>query len=110
MPLKGRIVTTAYRSKRPPRKRKPVTIAGPAIVRKVSDHATLASGGKPEPAAPPPPANDDRRELPTAGKIVTSISRKRARLERAERAPEPDDDPEATARVRAFLERMMRPR
>jgi aspartyl protease family protein len=28
----SRIVTTAYRSKRPPRKRKPVTIAGPAIV------------------------------------------------------------------------------
>jgi hypothetical protein len=29
-----RIVTTSYRYKRPPRKRKAVAIAGPAIVRK----------------------------------------------------------------------------
>ena len=35
---------------------------------------------------------------------------KRTRLLRAEQAAEPDDDPEATARVRAFLDRMIRPR
>ena len=37
-------------------------------------------------------------------RIVTSISRKRARLQRAEQA-EPDDDPEADAAMRAWLER-----
>ena len=49
-------------------------------------------------------ANDVRKPA-----IVTTISRKRAKLERAERAAEPDDDPEATARVRAFLDRMIKP-
>jgi hypothetical protein len=67
---------------------------------------------KPEPAVPPPPANDDRKP-PRAGArkpaIITTTSRKRVKLERAERAAEPDDDPEATARVRAFLDRMIRP-
>jgi hypothetical protein len=42
--------------------------------------------------------------------IVTTPSRKRTKLERADRAAEPDDDPEATARVRAFIARIIRPR
>jgi hypothetical protein len=42
--------------------------------------------------------------------IVTTASRKRATLMRAEQAAKPDEDPEATARVRAFLARMIRPR
>jgi hypothetical protein len=37
-------------------------------------------------------------------------SRKRARLLRFEPPAQPDDDPEATARVKAFFERMIRPR
>ena len=40
---------------------------------------------------------------------MRTLPRQRARLERAERAAEPDDDPEATARVRVFLDRMIRP-
>ena len=35
-------------------------------------------------------------------------SRKRAKRERAERVAEPDDDPEATARVKALFARMIR--
>lgn len=41
--------------------------------------------------------------------IVTSTSRKQAKLARVDRATEPGDDPEATARVKAFLARMIRP-
>jgi hypothetical protein len=102
----ARIVTTAYRPKRPPRKRKAVAVAGPAIVRKVKA-AALPTGGKNKPAA----ANDDRPEAKlrpdgrTQSAIVTTTSRKRAKLLRAERAAEP----EATARVRAFFDRMIRP-
>ena len=89
-----RIVTTAYRPKRP-RKRKAVALAGPAIVRK----------GHAKPAVPPPPtpASDDRQPLPPSAAhtpaIVTTTSRKRAQRH-AERAAEPDD-PEADAAMRA---------
>ena len=111
--MPSRIVTTAYRPKRPPRKRKAVAIAGPAIVRKVKASRIAAAGRqKPEPAVPPPPANDDRKPpRPGARKpaIVTTTSRKRARLLRTERAAEPDD-PEADARVKAFFARTIRPR
>jgi hypothetical protein len=102
------IVTTVHRPKRPARKRKPVAITGV----KASRLPTLGQQ-KPEPAAPPPPANDDRKPpRPGARKpsIITTASRKRSKLERAaERAAEPDGDPEATVRVRAFLARMIRP-
>jgi hypothetical protein len=98
-----RIVTTTHRYKRPAKKRKAVAIAGPAIVKR----QTLAL------KVLPSPANDDApaRPAPAAAKsaIATSISRKRARLLSAEQAAEPDDDPEATARVKAFFARMMRP-
>jgi hypothetical protein len=47
----------------------------------------------------------------TGPTIGATTSRRRARLARAEQAAaEPDDDLEATARVRAFLDRMIRPR
>ena len=103
-----RTVTTTYRYKRPAKKRKAVAIAGPAIVTRATSPRR-----KPAPAAPSP-ANDDApaKPAPAAAKpaIVTTTSRKRAKLQRSEQAAEPDDDPEATARVRAFLDRMMRPR
>jgi hypothetical protein len=110
MVLKACIVTTAYRPKRPPKKRKAVAITVPAIVRKRS---------KTDAVPPPPtedrptPANDDRKPpRPGARKpaIVATVSRKRTKLRRAEEQAEPDDDPEATARMRAFLARMIRPR
>jgi hypothetical protein len=83
-----RIVTYVHRPKRPPRKPKAVAITGPAIVRKVKGAGVPASG-KLELAAPPPPANDDRKPSPPGARkpaIVTSTSRKRARLLPSERA------------------------
>ena len=103
-----RIVTTAYRYKPPPRKRKAVAIAGPAIVRKRGRADVVPPPDEPKPAAPPP-ANDDRNPPPPGARkpgIATSISRKRTKFLRTEQAAEPEpDDPEATARVRAWLER-----
>jgi hypothetical protein len=48
-----RIVTSTYRYKRPPQKRKAVPLEGPAIVRR-------GEGSKP---ATPAPANDDRQAV-----------------------------------------------
>src|SRR6478735_6505621 len=49
--MPSRIVTSTYRYKRPPRKRKSVLLEVPAIVRR----------GTPKPETPPAPANDDRK-------------------------------------------------
>ena len=79
---------------RPPRKRKAVPLTGPTIKRK----------GAPKPETTPAPANDDRKSA-----IITATCRKRLKLLRAEkRAAEPDNDPEAPARVKAFFARMIR--
>ena len=51
-----RIVTSTYRYKQPPRKRKVVPLTGPAIVTKRAPSSQQASA--PKPAAP---ANDDRK-------------------------------------------------
>ena len=58
-----RIVTTDYRYKRPPRKRKTAPLADPAVV------TNRAGKPKPEPTAvtAPPPANDDRKARGDAG-------------------------------------------
>ena len=92
-----RIVTTAYRYKRPPKKRKAVALEVPAVVRK---RGRADAVEPPDRVGDPPPANEDRKPA-----IVTSASRKRGRLLRAEQATEPDDDPEAEAAMRAWLER-----
>jgi hypothetical protein len=83
----SRIVTTTYRYKRPPRKRK---AQGPAIVRR---------GVKAE--------NDNRPEPEPKSRIVTGTDRKRLKLARAERtqATEVEVSPE----VKAFFARMVRP-
>jgi hypothetical protein len=68
-----RIVTTTYRYKRPPRKRKPVAIEVPMVV-KAADPAKTRRVAKPDStarndtdAAPAPPATDDR-----TSRIVTT--------------------------------------
>ncbi len=98
------IVTTAYRPKRPPRKRKAVAIAGPAIVRKrgrpTSRPPTAALFPITVMENAPPPDNDDRRPA-----IVTTTSRKRVRLMRAAQVCTAEPDPEADAAMRAWLER-----
>jgi hypothetical protein len=102
-----RIVTTAYRYKPPPRKKQAVPLTGPAVVTK------RARKPEAEPIAvtAPPPANDDRN--PVAGKkpaIVTTASRKQAKLDRARRQDDRPEDPDASAAMRAWLERAMRGR
>ena len=111
--MPSRIVTYVHRPKRPPRKRKAVALKVPAVVaaRSAGNRQTPPPvDDKPEPAAPPP-ANDDNPTAPAppAAKsaIVTRASRKRAKRHRMEQAH--DDDPEADARVKAFLARMVRP-
>jgi hypothetical protein len=95
----ARIVTTVYRHKRPPRKRKAVAIVG---------KRNKADAVPPTPAEDhTPPANDDRKPPPPGARkpaIVTTASRKRATLIRAEQAAEPNN-PEADAAMRAWLER-----
>ena len=61
--MPGAIVTSTYRYKRPPRKRKAVPLEGPAIVRR----------GAAKPATPAP-ADDDRKSA-----IVTA-KRRRSRF------------------------------
>jgi hypothetical protein len=107
--LTSAIITTHYRYKRPPRKRKPVALEAPAGVRKRGRaDAAVPPTDEPEPATPSP-ANDDSRPPPApAAKsaIATSISRKRTKFLRTEQAAEPaPDDPEADAAMPAWLER-----
>jgi hypothetical protein len=62
-----RIVTTEYRYKRPPKKRKPAPIKVPEVVT-VRDRKRVANRQVPdEPEATPQPANDDRK-----ARIVTT--------------------------------------
>ena len=98
-----RIVTMAYRYKRPPKKRKAVAIAGSAIVRKATPKPLQAVDQFPE-----QPNNDDRKPA-----IVTTTSRKRASLMRGPKTHDAETDqpdPEADAAMRAWIERQQRPR
>ena len=71
-----RIVTTSYRYKRPPQKRRVVALEGPAIVRKVKAAKGVHTADTPKSGqAPPPPANDDRKPA-----IVTTTSRSKRGL------------------------------
>jgi hypothetical protein len=57
----ARIVTTQYRYKRPPKKRKPATIKVPEVVT-VRDRKRATNPQVPDdPEAAPQPANDDRK-------------------------------------------------
>jgi hypothetical protein len=69
----ARIVTTQYRYKRPPKKRKPVPLNGPAIttVKRVHDERH-----KPN---PPPPANDDEKPPPKQPAAIVTSRPKRGR-------------------------------
>ena len=88
------IVTTTYRHKRPLRKKKPIVLTGSAIVRSGRKRADVS-----KPATHPAPANNVRKSA------IVTITGKRGRKLPAEL----EDDPEADARVKAFLARMVRP-
>jgi hypothetical protein len=61
--MPARIVTSTYRYKRPPRKRKAVPLQGPAIVRKGAAQPASQKLSAEATFIPPPtePANDDRK-------------------------------------------------
>ena len=56
-----------------------------------------------------PAANDGRKPMPTKPAIVATASRKLTKLHHAERAADDDPAPDATARAKAFIDRMIRP-
>ena len=66
--MPARIVTSTYRYKRPPRKRKPVLLEVPAIVTK---RAPRPQASAPK---PPAPANDDRKPA------IVTVKRRRSRF------------------------------
>jgi hypothetical protein len=70
-----RIITTHYRYKPPPRKRKAVRLAGPAVV---ASHSRKPKA-EPAAAAAPPPANDDRKPV-AAKKPAIVPARKPSKL------------------------------
>jgi hypothetical protein len=81
-----RIVTSRYRYKPPPRRKKAAALEVPAVV-KAADPERANKRGRwqtptREPAAPSPPANDDPKPEPppAASAIVTIRSRKHVML------------------------------
>jgi hypothetical protein len=62
--MPARIVSSTYRYKRPPRKRKAVPLEVPPIVRK----------GAAKPETPPAPANDDRKPA------IVTVKRRNSRF------------------------------
>lgn len=86
-----RIVTNTYRYKRPPRKRKAAATEIPVIVRKRDAEPASGSGYQMAPS-----------------KIITTTSRKRSKLLRAERQT-PTATGEVSPEVKAFFARMVRP-
>jgi hypothetical protein len=96
------IVTSTYRYKRPPRKRQATPLAGPAVVTR----PTGTPKSEPTAVTAPPSANDDRK--PDAAQkpaIVTTASGKQAKLDRARRQDDRPEDPNASAVMRAWLEK-----
>ena len=91
-----RIVTSTYRYKRPPRKRKAVPLTGPAIVTPRSKATSLSvpRGVKP---------SNDNRSAEQSAAIVT------AKKPRGRKAAWTDDGAETPESVKAFLARMVRP-
>src|SRR5579859_5173161 len=69
----ARIVTTNYRYKRPPKKRKPVPPNGPAITTVKRVH------GERRKPNPPPPANDDEKPSPKQPAVIVTARPKRDR-------------------------------
>jgi hypothetical protein len=102
-----RIVTSAYRYKLPPRKKRAVPLTGPAVATK---RAASSSVSKKPAVTAPRPANDDRQ--PADGQkpaIVTAASRKQLQQQRAERRARVTEGREVSPEVKAFFARMIRP-
>jgi hypothetical protein len=109
-PAMARIVTSAYRYKRPPRRKKAVALEGPAIIR-AADPAKARKRARTvrqsdEVTAERPPANDDRKPGQTstqrASKSSIVTSRRRNRFGEA-----PDLTPEELQRRRDAADAIM---
>ena len=81
--MPGRIVTTHYRYKRPPGKRKPVTLEVPEPV-KTADPTKARTSARAASKAPPP-ANDDR--TPAADRRARRMRRRRMVMAKVEVCP-----------------------
>jgi hypothetical protein len=108
-PAMARIVTHAYRYKRPPRREKAVPLAVPAVVRaadpaKARKRATTVRQSD-EVTTESPPANDDRKQAETsaqrASRSVIAAIRRRSRFGDA-----PDLTPEECQRRRDAADAM----
>jgi hypothetical protein len=76
----ARIVTYAYRYKRPPRRKKAVAVEGPAVMRARARKRSTTVRQSDEATAERPPANDDRK----SGKIAACIEISRRHQSQAE--------------------------
>jgi hypothetical protein len=101
-----RIVRTAYRYKQPPRRKQPVALEVPAVVKAAGKRGRWQTP-PPEPAGPPPPANDDGKPAPppptAARKSAIVTIRKHSRFGTAE-----DLTPEEHKRRADLADAMMR--
>jgi hypothetical protein len=82
--MPARIVTSTYRYKRPPRKKKPVLLEVPGIVRGSRQREKVSHD-----AIPPEPANDDRQsaETPSGHAVKSAIVTVKGRRSRFGDAP-----------------------
>jgi hypothetical protein len=106
------IVRTAYRYKRPPRKRQAAALEVPAVVKVPSKPGT-------RPTPMPEPGNDDGKPTPPPAAarksaIVQTISRKQERFRRMAAAVDEDNaqesDEATTARFRTLIaDKLRRP-
>ena len=90
--MPSRIVTSTYRYKRPPRKKKPILLEVPAIVTRKSDPRPIVQRAK---------AGNDNRPAEQPVAIVT------AKKPRGRKAAWGDDGQETPPEIKALIERMM---
>jgi hypothetical protein len=114
MPSSTRIVTTSYRYKRPPKKRKAVALDVPAIVTTEKSRRSVPGSAAAEAVSQSPRLHDEAAQPSTARSTVTTpppvrksaivTARRGKRITAA-----PDDAGEASPSVKAFFARMIRP-
>jgi hypothetical protein len=92
-----RIVTSTYRYKRPPRKRKAVALEAPAIVRK---RGRVDAVAPPDRVEEPAPRNDNHQEGPKS-RILQAAKPK------GRRKAWVDDGQETPPEIKALIKRMM---
>ena len=102
------IVTSTYRRKRPPRKKKPVLLEVPAIVkRKARPIVQAMKPGNDNHPDPEPAPRQPYQGRTTGSEGMPAIVT--ARKPRGRKAAWVDDGAETPESVKAFLARMMRP-